>query len=72
MALRQAFKDDTIDISDGFDKNIHILVVSRLFDKMGERARQSYLWRLVEKSDLSEAEKDLISVLLAISPGELK
>jgi hypothetical protein len=70
--LRETFKDDTIDLSDGYDENIHIVVVSRKFDKMGEKSRQAYLWRLIEKTNLTETEKDLVTVLLAYSPGELK
>jgi len=71
-ALRKKFPEDTIDISDGFEGNLHILVVSRIFDNMGERTRQAFLWRIVERTELTEAEKELITVLLAVSPRELK
>jgi hypothetical protein len=71
-ALRGKFPSDTVDISDGFDGNIHVLVVSRVFDKMSERSRRAYLWNVIESTDMTDAELELITVLLAISPRELK
>ena len=71
-AFRAKFPQDTVDISDGFEGNIHVLVVSNVFDKMGERTRYSFLWRIVERTELTPDEKDLITVLLAYSPRELR
>jgi hypothetical protein len=71
MALRQGFQHDTVDISDGYDGNIHVIVVSRIFEKMGEKTRQAYLWKLMEHANLTEAERDLVTLVYAISPKEL-
>jgi len=70
-ALRLKFQHDTVDISDGFEGNVHIIVVSRTFERMSEKTRQAYLWKLVEQAHLTESEKDLITLVYAISPREL-
>jgi hypothetical protein len=70
-SLREKFPQDTVEVSDGFEGNIHVLVVSRVFDKMAERAKFSYLWRIIESTDLTDAEKDLVTALIAYSPREL-
>ncbi len=41
--LRPAFPNDTVDISDGYQDNIHVLVVSRQFDEMDEREKHEIL-----------------------------
>lgn len=69
--LREKFPHDTIDITDGFEGSIHVLVVSRVFSKLPERARYSYLWRIIERADFTEAEKDSITVVVGVSPREL-
>ncbi|MDB5303191.1 MAG: hypothetical protein JWM97_740 [Phycisphaerales bacterium] len=71
MALRKKFPHDTIDISDGFEGNIHIVIVSRVFDRMSERARLAHIWKVIEGADLSSAEKNLITLIFAVSPREL-
>jgi hypothetical protein len=71
-ALRQAFPHDTVDVSDGYRDNVHVLVVSRRFDDLSDKSRYALLWRLVEGSGLTAAQKDRISVLLGLSPGEIK
>jgi hypothetical protein len=70
-ALRRKFQHDTVDISDGYDGNIHVIVVSRIFERMGEKTRQAYLWKLMEQANLTEAETDLVTLVYAISPKEL-
>jgi hypothetical protein len=44
----------------------------RVCDAMSERARQGYLWKLVKGAGLTEAEQDLITLVYAVSPRELK
>jgi hypothetical protein len=56
----------------GYGDNIHIIVVSRKFDGMREKEKQELLWRAIDESDLSDAEKVLISLILPYSPGDLK
>lgn len=70
--LRAAFPNDTIDVSDGYKDNIHVMVVSRKFDRMNERKKQDYLWQLIDGSPLSEREKRLISLVYPLSPAEIK
>ncbi|HET6250527.1 MAG TPA: hypothetical protein VFE47_22760 [Tepidisphaeraceae bacterium] len=70
-ALRERFPHDTVEVSDGFEDNIHALVVSKVFDKMTERTKFAHLWKIVEGTDLNDSEKDLITALIAYSPREL-
>ena len=72
VALRQAFPRDTVDISDGYQDNIHVLVVSREFDDLGEQQKQERLWKLIDATDLSKEEKLLISLVLPLSPDDVK
>ncbi|MBN2196315.1 MAG: hypothetical protein JW751_26110 [Polyangiaceae bacterium] len=71
-ALRGEFPHDTVDVSPGYGSNLHVLVVSRRFDGMSERERQELLWSVIDRADLTDAEKTRISLLLAYSPGSLK
>ncbi len=70
--LRAGFPGETVDVSDGHGDNIHVIVVSRKFDGMREKEKQELLWSAIDKSDLSEAEKVMISLILPYSPGDLK
>ena len=72
LALRKEFPDDTVDISDGYEDNIHILVVSRKFDELTEAQKQDVLWRIIDRTDLTDAEKSLISLVMPVSPAEIK
>jgi hypothetical protein len=71
-ALRKAFPTDTVDISDGFNGNLHVLVVSRRFDTMNERSRIKFLEEVIVDAGLTKAQQAKISLLLALSPGEIK
>jgi hypothetical protein len=71
-AFRIIFPNDTVDISDGYKDNIHVVVVSRKFDKMTERQRQELMWEIVDGTVLTKAEKSLISLLYPVSPAEIK
>jgi hypothetical protein len=71
-ALRRRFPCDTVDVSDGYRDNIHVLVVSREFDRMAEAEKQAVLWKVIDGTELRPAEKRLISLVYPISPGELK
>ena len=70
--LRQAFPEDTVDVSDGYNENIHIVVMSREFDNKGEKEKQEYLWSLIDKSNLTKEEKSMISLIIPLSPSEVK
>jgi hypothetical protein len=71
-AFRRAFPSDTVDISDGYKGNIHVLVVSRKFDRMSEREKPAFMWRVIDSTDLIEDEKQLVSLVYPLSPAELK
>jgi len=70
--LNAAFPGETVDVSDGHGDNIHVIVVSRKFDGMREKEKQDLLWDAIDKSDLSDAEKVLVSLILPYSPSDLK
>lgn len=63
---------ETVDVSDGIGDNIHVIVVSRTFDNMREKSKQELLWGAIDKSDLTDAEKVKISMILPYSPDDLK
>lgn len=71
-ALRREFPTDTVDISDGYKDNIHVLVVSRKFDPLDERRQGEMLWTLIDATELTPDEKGLLSLVLAVSPALLK
>jgi len=71
-ALRQEFPHDTVDVSDGYKDNIHVVVVSRAFDEMSEREKQQVLWRVIDRAELTEEEKQRISLVYPVSIRELK
>lgn len=71
-ALRAHFKHDTIDVSDGYKGNVHVLVVSREFDGKSDYQRQELLHALINAANLSQAQIGKISLLLALSPAEIK
>ncbi|HET6250526.1 MAG TPA: hypothetical protein VFE47_22755 [Tepidisphaeraceae bacterium] len=70
-ALRIRFPHDTIDITDGFEGSIHVLVISRIFDRLPQRGRYAYLWKIIEKAGFSEAENDSITMVAGVSPREV-
>ncbi|MEW6367101.1 MAG: hypothetical protein AB1714_20925 [Acidobacteriota bacterium] len=62
-----------VDISDGYKDNIHVMVISRQFDKIkNERAKQELLWAIIDRAGLDDEEKLLISLVLPVSPAEIK
>lgn len=71
-ALRKRFPHDTVDVSDGYRDNIHVLVVSREFDSLREQEKQDLLWDIVDSTDLTDDEKQLISLLYPVGIGEIK
>jgi stress-induced morphogen len=71
-AFRREFPHDTVDISDGYQDNIHIVVVSRRFDGMEEQHKQDMMWGIVDRTDLTDDEKGLISLMMPVSPAQIK
>lgn len=71
-ALRTEFPTDTVDVSNGFEKNIHVLVVLRRFDSMTDQEQLDLLWKLIDGAGLSPDEAAQISLVLPASPALLK
>ncbi|MCC6321377.1 MAG: hypothetical protein IT438_08080 [Phycisphaerales bacterium] len=71
-ALRTRFRSDTIDVSDGYKGNVHVLVVSRKFDGKSDYERQEMLHQIINDANLTKAQIGKISLLLAMSPAEIK
>jgi len=71
--LRPHFRLDTVDVSSsGIRDNIHVVVVSRKFDNMTEKQKQEHLWGLIDNSNLTEEQKNHISLIVPSTPAELK
>jgi hypothetical protein len=70
--LKTCEQGGVVDISHGYGNNIHVVVVSRLFDRMNDRRRQDWMWRIVDGTDLTDEEKQLISLIYPVSPSEIK
>lgn len=71
-ALRKEFQTDTVDISDGYMGNVHVLVVSRKFAGKSDYERQEILHDLINEAGLTKSQLGKISLLLAMSPDEIK
>jgi len=71
-AFRKEYPEDTVDVSDGYKDNIHVLVVSRTFDPLTEKQKQDALWKVIDGTDLTDGEKQLISLVYPVSVAELK
>ena len=71
-AFRANFPNDTVDVSDGYKDNIHVLVVSSRFEKMTEKKKQDWMWSILDGTDLTKQEKLLVSLLYPVSPSEIK
>jgi acid stress-induced BolA-like protein IbaG/YrbA len=72
LRLRFPNQGETVDVSDGSGDNVHVVVVSRQFDQMGEKSKQDLLWEAIDKSTLTDEEKVRISLILPYSPDDLK
>ncbi|MBM3241920.1 hypothetical protein FJZ31_37085 [Candidatus Poribacteria bacterium] len=61
---------DFVDISDGFDSLIHIVVVSRKFDGRSMKEKEDLIWS--EIFNLSSEEWGKVSLSIGASPDEIK
>jgi hypothetical protein len=73
-ALRAQFpgEGNYVDVSDGYDDLIHVLVVSRIFDGMTEPARQDLVWEALEQAPLTRDQKRLVSLVVPLTPDQVK
>jgi hypothetical protein len=71
--LKPEFEEGMVDVSlSGIRDNIHVVVMSRRFDDMLEKKKQELLWSVIDQSDLSDDEKLRISLIVPLSPDEVK
>lgn len=70
---RGYFSDSTdfVDVSDGFDNLIHIVIVSRKFDGRRMKEKEDLIWSQLYKN-LSEEEWGKVSLSVGASPDEIK
>jgi len=63
--------DDLVDVSDGDDDNVHIVVVSRKFDGLRFQEKNDLIWgELIAK--LKEPEWQKVSLSVGVTPEEIK
>jgi len=67
------FKDETdlVDVSDGSDDNVHLVIVSRKFDGKRMKAKSDLIWDLLTKL-LSPDDWGKITLSIGASPDEYK
>jgi len=71
-AFRREFPHDTVDISDGYKENIHVVTVSRRFDDMSEADKQDLMWGIIDGTPLLDREKQMISLVYPVGVAEIK
>jgi acid stress-induced BolA-like protein IbaG/YrbA len=72
--LRQGYfhdEGDLVDVSDGYDDHIHVVVVSRKFEGKRMKEKQELIWsELVQH--LSHDEWGRVTLSVGVSPEEIK
>jgi stress-induced morphogen len=63
--------DDMVDVSDGPDDSVHLVIVSRKFDGRRLKEKNDLVWNLLTQN-LSPDEWGRISLTIAASPEEIK
>lgn len=70
---QEAFGDveDLVDVSDGPDDEIHVVVITRKFDDLEPQERSDLIWDVLQK-DLDSRLWSRISLAVGASPEEVK
>lgn len=63
--------DDLVDVSDGSDDNIHLVIVSRKFDGLRVSVKDDLIWSELTGS-LSPEEWGMVTLSIGASPEEFK
>jgi stress-induced morphogen len=63
--------DDLVDVSDGSDDSIHVVIVSRKFDGQRMKEKNDLIWSVLVKN-LRPDEWGKISLSVGASPEEIK
>jgi len=69
----QRFQDptDLVDVSDGPEDSVHLVVVSRKFDGQRTQERDDMVWSLLTTA-LSQNDWNKVSLLVGASPEDIK
>jgi len=62
---------DLVDVSDGLDDNIHVVVVSRKFDGRRVREKHDLIWSVLI-GKLTPEEWGRVTLSIGVSPEEIK
>jgi hypothetical protein len=63
--------DDLVDVSDGPDDSIHVVIVSRKFDGRRMKEKNDLIWSVLVNK-LSQEEWGKVSLSVGTSPEEIK
>ncbi|MHC5540677.1 hypothetical protein ACYOEI_20860 [Singulisphaera rosea] len=63
--------EDFVDVSDGHDENVHVVVVSRKFEGKRLKAKQDLIWSDLF-GNLTQDEWGLVTLSVGVSPEEIK
>ena len=63
--------DDYVDVSDGEDDNVHVVVVSHKFDGRRLKEKNDLIWSVLQ-ANLSPDEWGRVTLSVGASPEELK
>jgi stress-induced morphogen len=63
--------DDLVDISDGSDDSIHVVIVSRKFDGRRMKEKNDLIWSELSQK-LAPEEWGRVSLSIGVSPEEIK
>jgi hypothetical protein len=71
--LKPVFPESLVDVTpSGVRDNVHVMVISHRFADMTDQQKQDYLWNVIDSSDLSQEQKLRISMILPLSPRDVK
>ena len=63
--------DDSVDVSDGPDDSVHVVIVSRKFDGRRMKEKSDLIWSVLTKN-LAPDEWGKVSLSIGASPEEIK
>ena len=63
--------DDLVDVSDGPDDSVHVVVVSHKFDGLRMKAKNDLIWSVLSQK-LRPEEWGKVSLSVGTSPEEIK
>lgn len=64
-------RGDAVDVSDGHDENIHVVVVSRKFDGRRLREKNEFLWSILTEQ-LAPDDWGRVTLTIGVSPEDIK